>query len=65
MPALRETAVTARDRDRDGAQERRAARDAEQRRQVARARLDDRLRAREQALIERWHADRDREDEDE
>jgi len=52
-------------RDRDDAQERRAARDADQRRQVAHARLDDRLRAREQALIERWRArgDHDREDE--
>lgn len=59
--------MTARERDRDDAQERRAARDADQRRQVIRARLDDRLRAREQAVRERWRArgDHDREDEDE
>ncbi len=50
-------------RDRDAAQERRAARDAELRQQEIHARLDDRLRAREQALIERWHAERDPEDE--
>lgn len=50
-------------RDRGDAQERRAARDADQRRQVIHARLDDALRAREQALIDRWRAERDPEDE--
>lgn len=57
--------MTARDRDRDGAQERRAARDADQRRQVIRTRIDARLRAREEAVRERWRArgDHDREDE--
>lgn len=54
--------MTAYERDRDDARERRAARDAEQRRQTIRARLDDALARREQALIERWRAERDRED---
>jgi len=55
--------VTAYERDRDDARDRRAARDAEQRRQTIRARLDAALRAREQTVLERWRADRDREDE--
>ncbi len=50
--------MTAYDRDRDDARERRAARDAEQRRQVAHARLDAALRAREQAVLERWRSER-------
>lgn len=51
----------ARNRARDDARERRAAREVEQARQAAHGRLDDALRAREQAVLERWR--RDREDE--
>lgn len=41
-------------RERDDAQERRAARDAERHRQVIRARIDAALARREQAVLERW-----------
>lgn len=51
----------ARNRARDDARERRAAREVELRHQATRARIDDALRAREQAVVARWRA-RGRED---